>query len=116
MRTTILLTTWLALVGGSASADLRPLTRVDLATPTRQRAEQLTTQAAYALSRGDHAGALTFADQAIAVDPADGWAHYDRAAALSSLGRVDEAIASYRLAEREFGDADPWARSLAVYG
>jgi tetratricopeptide (TPR) repeat protein len=65
--------------------------------------------------RGDPAGALKLAEQAIALAADDPWAHYDRAVALGGLGRVDEAVSEYRQAQARFGD-DEWGKSIAIYG
>jgi tetratricopeptide (TPR) repeat protein len=60
--------------------------------------------------------ALKMADQAIAADPQNPWSHYDRAAALSDLGRTDEAVAQYEVAQRSFSTQDAWGKSIAMYG
>jgi tetratricopeptide (TPR) repeat protein len=56
------------------------------------------------------------ADQAIAADDKNPWAHYDRASALADMRRVEEAVAEFRAAEARFPAADPWGRSVAMYG
>jgi hypothetical protein len=43
------------------------------------------SQAAEALARGDAVAAATLAGKAIEANPADAWAHYNRAAALARL-------------------------------
>lgn len=48
--------------------------------------------------RGDHAGAETIIDRAIALRDDQYKYHYNRAAALQVLGRLDEAVAGYRRA------------------
>ena len=66
---------------------------------------------ASAVVAGDYSGALALAP---AGDSA--WLDYDRAVALGALRRTDEAVASYRSAERAFGDDQRGNRSLAIYG
>ena len=47
------------------------------------------------MSRRAYAEALAWFDQALADDPNDAEAHYNRGAALHALERYDESIASY---------------------
>lgn len=102
---------------GLAHAKVEELRRVNLSTPERVQAQRLTTQAVTALASADYARALTLADQAIATFSEDGWAYYDRAAALAGLGRLEEAQSSYREADRRFAkDGDDYGRSVAMYG
>jgi tetratricopeptide (TPR) repeat protein len=77
---------------------------------------ELSSQAAEALVRGRAADALPLAEKALTVDARNPWAHYNRAAALADMGRVDQAIAEYRAAEAAFTSADPWGRSISIYG
>lgn len=74
------------------------------------------SRAAEALTRGAPNQALEYADEAIKADRRNGWAHYDRAAALMELRRYDEAVGSYRDAEAQFTGTDAWAHSVAVWG
>ncbi len=74
------------------------------------------SDAADALALGDPKRALLLAQQAVTGDPNDPWAHYNRAAALAELGKVDEAVAAYQAAEQRFGTADNWGRSVAMWG
>ena len=117
MRAFVLATVLVAfsLVPRLARADLTPKQRVDLSTPVKQQVSDLCTQSARALMRGDPAAALSFSEQAIALAAGDPWAHYDRAVALGGLGRVDEAVSEYRLAQARFGD-DEWGASISIYG
>lgn len=102
------------LLVGTARAQLQaPHQAVDPGSP---RSRDLTSQAGEALVHNDPAQALKMADQAIAADAENPWAHYDRAAALADLGRVDDAVAEFKVAQRSFSDADAWGRSIAIYG
>jgi adenylate cyclase len=49
---------------------------------------------------GDHAGGLAAAEQAVALNPSDSAAYGARAQALLYLGRIDEAIGDFELANR----------------
>jgi len=100
---------------GSAAAELLPPHHVgaELGTP---ESTALTSLSASAEMRGNPRQALVLADQALAADPRNPWAYYNRAAALSRLGQIDEALQSFRAAEQMFSPADRWARSLALYG
>lgn len=93
----------LSLVTGVASADPNNRARSD-------------TRAGAAILAGSPASAVAWADRAIADNPADGWARYDRAVALAQLGRTDEAVQSYIDAEARFAPDAWWPRSLAIYG
>jgi tetratricopeptide (TPR) repeat protein len=65
---------------------------------------------------GDPQAALAYAERAIAADPRDPWAHYNKAMALARLGNVDEALKSFAAAEQRYNVADIWGRSVAIYG
>jgi hypothetical protein len=106
----VLMTFW----AGAAGAQLAPPRRpVDPGSP---RSDQYSGSAAQALVRGLPQDALRLADTAVATDPANPWGHYDRGAALTSLGRTDEAVAAFRDAQRTFTAQDPWGLSIAIYG
>src|SRR5690606_37066369 len=51
----------------------------------------------------DWEAALAAADAAGAAARGSGWIDYNRAIALQGLGRTDEAVAAYRVAEEKFG-------------
>jgi predicted Zn-dependent protease len=110
---------WLTLVGlgvtaGVASAQLAaPHQSVD---PGSSRSRALSSSSAEALVAGRPADALRMADQAVAADPSNPWSHYDRGAALTELGRTDDAVASFDAAQRSFSTADAWGKSIAMYG
>jgi tetratricopeptide (TPR) repeat protein len=72
--------------------------------------------AAESASSGASARSLDFAARAVAADPSNPWAHYDRGVALHDLGRTDAAIAAYRAAEQRFGNGGQWGKSIAIYG
>jgi tetratricopeptide (TPR) repeat protein len=104
-----------SLGGAAVAAPAHPeATHVAAAHPiaTADRA----SQAAEALSHGDNLEALARADEALRSDPKSGWAHYNRAAALAGLKRVDEALAAYDQAVANFAANDARGRSLALWG
>jgi tetratricopeptide (TPR) repeat protein len=104
----------LGMTAGVASAQLAPPHHsVDPGSP---RSNVLAGSSAEALVAGKPVVALQMADQAIAADPQNPWSHYDRAAALSDLGRTDEAVAQYEVAQRSFSTQDAWGKSIAMYG
>jgi tetratricopeptide (TPR) repeat protein len=71
-------------------------------------------EARYNLVRGRNAAAVADADAAAARTPRSGWPLYERGAALSAMGRTDEAVEAFGGAEHRFGD---WSnKSLAIYG
>jgi tetratricopeptide (TPR) repeat protein len=84
--------------------------------PSTADSEAFATRAASAQMGGNPAVALEYAARAVAADPRDPWAHYDKAAALSRLGNIDDALRSFRAAEERFNVADIWGRSIAIYG
>ena len=104
------------LVGGRrAAAELAPPRNVG-AEPGTPQSNTLTSRAASAEIMGRAQEALRLADQALAADPRNPWARYDRASALSRLGVTDEAVQTFRTAEQQFSPSDRWARSVAIYG
>jgi tetratricopeptide (TPR) repeat protein len=103
----------LGMATGMARAQLAPPHRFDPASP---RSGELSSQAAEALVRSEPAEALKLADAAIAVDSRNPWARYQRAAALADLGRTDEAVAAFKVAQRSFSTADAWGKSISIYG
>ncbi len=68
--------------------------------------EMISNLSAVRLAAGDAAGALAAADQAIGFNARSAMAHGARGAALSALGRIDEAAAAYRTAS-ELNPANP---------
>jgi tetratricopeptide (TPR) repeat protein len=65
---------------------------------------------------GNPQAALSYAERAIAADPRDPWAHYNKAMALARLGDVDDALKYFKASEERFNPADVWGRSVAIYG
>jgi tetratricopeptide (TPR) repeat protein len=80
------------------------------------RSRELASRASESLTRQQPAQALQMAEQAIAADALNPWGHYNRAAALADLGRVDAAVADFQAAERLFSTADAWGKSISMYG
>jgi tetratricopeptide (TPR) repeat protein len=74
---------------------------------------QLTT----ALVTHDYPRAINLTDEVSVPARSSGWFDYNRAVALDGLGRTDEAVSVFRLAERAFdADKDAANRSKAIYG
>src|SRR5882672_7639701 len=71
---------------GPANAELAPPRHVN-AEPGTPQSRALSSQAAAAEIRGNARQALELADQAVAADGRNPWAHYDRGAALARLGQ-----------------------------
>jgi tetratricopeptide (TPR) repeat protein len=100
--------------GGVAWAQLVPPHQsVDPGSP---RSSELSSQASEDLVRGRAAEALQAADKAIAADPRNPWGHYNKGAALTELGRTDDAVAEFTRAQQSFSTADAWGHSIAIYG
>jgi tetratricopeptide (TPR) repeat protein len=76
----------------------------------------LASQAAGAEIKGNPADALRFADQALAADGSNAWAHYDRATALARLGQTDQAVQAFQAAEQHFAPQQAYERSISIYG
>lgn len=101
------------LLAGSAYGQVPAAKRVATTVPL---SADRTSRAGEALTRGAPNQALEFADEAIKADGRNAWAHYDRGSALAELRKVDDAVASFRDAERLFAGADGWGHSVAVWG
>ena len=97
-----------------------PAARADLKPPTKggpqSSQSKLTTDSIVANIAGDHQKGLQAADAAIKSDAADPWGYHQRGSSLNGLGRVDEAVAAFREAERRFPESDPWGKSVAIWG
>jgi tetratricopeptide (TPR) repeat protein len=65
---------------------------------------------------GNYESALALADQSIRQNPSSAWARYMRADALTSLGRFDEAVASFREAQHLFLPGKLNETSIAIWG
>jgi tetratricopeptide (TPR) repeat protein len=110
-----LLGLWMVAGAATARAELAPPHQIG-AEPGSPASQRLSSQAALAEISGNYQAAVALADQAIAADPRNPWAHYDRASALSLLGQTDQAVEAFRTAEQRFSPSDRWARSIAIYG
>ena len=103
----------LALLGVACAS--RPAT-----SPAQLTSAELSTSYVEAAAESETSGAymqsLAFAERAIAAQPSNPWAHYDRGVALHNLRKTDAAIEAYRAAEAHFGDAGQWGKSIAIYG
>jgi tetratricopeptide (TPR) repeat protein len=100
-----------------ARADLVPRHVVDVkATAAQREAARLASDAAQALGQGDFAGAVALTDRALASSGNDFFAHYVRAEALSRLGRLDDALAAFKLAERDVPRDDRWSHAIVLWG
>jgi Flp pilus assembly protein TadD len=110
--------TWVAMLSlgmaNLAHAQLAPQrSSVD---PGTAQSSALASEAAEQLVRGRPNDALQVANNAVAADARNPWAHYDKAAALVNVGRLDEGVAEFRVAQNSFSASDPWGRSVAIYG
>jgi tetratricopeptide (TPR) repeat protein len=86
------------------------------AEPSTSKSSRLASSAASAQIAGDPQAALALAERAIAADPRDPWAFYDKGAALARLGKVDDALKAFSDAEGRYAPFDQWGRSIAIYG
>jgi tetratricopeptide (TPR) repeat protein len=100
-----------------AHAELQPLPRIDTrAGKALRAAAPIVSDAEKALVSGEFDSALALTDRALAHKAKSAWAHYVRAEALARLGKLDDALPEYRLAERAFDDEDVWGRSVVLWG
>jgi tetratricopeptide (TPR) repeat protein len=76
-------------------------------------ADRAATNATNALIAGDYRGTLEAAAATRASETSP-WLEYDRAVALAELGRTDEAVTAFRVAERRFGDDENGRHGRAV--
>jgi len=86
------------------------------AEPSTSKSSRLSSRAASAQIAGDPQAALTLAERAIAADPRDPWAYYDKGSALARLGKVDDALKAFTESESHYALSDQWGRSIAIYG
>jgi tetratricopeptide (TPR) repeat protein len=112
---TIAVTACMMALCGQVEAQLEPPHRPGV-DPESERSAQLASRAAKAEIAGNPAQALELADEGIQADANDPWPYYNRACALASLNRVDEAVAAYQQAQQHFSVADSWGKSVAIYG
>jgi tetratricopeptide (TPR) repeat protein len=87
-----------------------------LAVQAEPVSSQMASQSATAEMKGDPAGAIKFADEGIAADPANPWPYYNKADALARMGKTDDAVATFSQAEQHFDDNDHWGKSVAIFG
>ena len=106
---------FIATAGLAGAQELRAPQNVSAAPWSRQSSE-LATRSAKAAMAGDPQQSLALADQAIQVSPQDPWPHYNKGMALARLGQTDAAVSALSAAELRFSTADPWGRSVAMYG
>ena len=104
-----------ATAGAARAQELRAPQNVN-AAPWSRQASELATRSAKAAMRGDPQESLTLAQQAIQVSPQDPWPYYNKGMALARLGQTDAAVSALGTAEQHFSTADPWGRSVAIYG
>lgn len=106
-----------AAMAGQASAQLEAPHAVPARDQSAWKASEMTTASAKAEMTGNANEALRQADAAINTNPNDGWGYYDRAEALQTVKRTDEAVTTYREAQKRFtASNETWGRSLAIYG
>lgn len=106
----------LALVAGTARAQVVHAPENVNAEPSTPRSQEMATRAAIAEMQGDPRGAIQHADRGITADPADPWPYYNKGSALTTLGQTDEAVASFAQAEQRFAPNDRWGQSVAIFG
>jgi tetratricopeptide (TPR) repeat protein len=109
----------MAVAGMAQAAPSQPeAARPGAAQPAAAQPANLdrASRAAEALSHGNNMEALSRADEAVRINPKSGWAHYNRAAALAGLNRIDEAVQAYDQASATFTANDTRGRSLAIWG
>ena len=72
------------------------------------------TEAAEALAAGDYSRVLALTGHRPEA-PGSGWLDYDRASALTALGRTDEAVRFFRQAEAEFATTRDEAQTSSLW-
>jgi tetratricopeptide (TPR) repeat protein len=101
--------------GGAASAQVAAPTTPGTDFGSK-KSNKRASEAAQAIRDGKSAEGLRLAEKAIKSDSKNPWAYYNKADALSRMNRVDEAVATFREAERRFSPADMYGKSIAIYG
>lgn len=104
-----------ATAGAARAQELRAPQNVN-AVPWSRQSGELATKSARAAMRGDPQQSLALAEQAIQLGPQDPWPYYNKGMALARLGQTDAAVSALSTAELRFSTADPWGRSVAIYG
>lgn len=106
----------LVVTAGAAQAEeLRAPQNVN-AVPWSRQSSELATRSAKAAMEGNPQESLALAQQAIQAGPQDPWPYYNKGMALARLGQTDAAVSALSAAEQRFSTADPWGRSVAIYG
>jgi len=84
-----------------------------------------TSKATSLIIGRDYAAALTAIDEAarskeVANEASSPWLDYNRAIALSNLGRTDEAVQAFKKVEQQFAETKAsntrWGTAIAIYG
>jgi tetratricopeptide (TPR) repeat protein len=101
--------------GAAGAEELRAPQNVH-AAPWNRQSSQLATRSARAAMQGNPQESLALAQQAIQLSPQDPWPYYNKGMALARLGQTDAAVSALSAAEQRFSNADPWGRSVAIYG
>jgi tetratricopeptide (TPR) repeat protein len=107
--------TLVATVGAARAKELRAPQNL-YAVPWSRQSSELATRSSKAAMRGDPRESLALAQQAIQLSPQDAWPYYNKGMALARLGQTDAAVSALSAAELRFSTADPWGRSVAIYG
>ncbi|HXU02878.1 MAG TPA: tetratricopeptide repeat protein [Polyangia bacterium] len=105
----------MATAGAVRAEGLRAPQNVN-AVPWGRESSELTTRSAKAAMAGDSQKSLELAEQAIQASPQSPWPYYNKGMALARRGQTDAAVAALSAAEVRFANADPWGRSVAIYG
>ncbi|HEX7478469.1 MAG TPA: hypothetical protein VF331_11725 [Polyangiales bacterium] len=100
----------------AAAAMARAYAKKECAPPAAPRYSAAEIDSINLEIAGHHERALEQADAAIRAAANDAWGYYLRGDALGSLGRVDEAVTAFQAAERRFSAAEPWEKSIAIWG
>ena len=98
--------------GKPARAQLAPLQQTSAPTSS----DLAACYAAKAEVMGNYPEALNLADKALSKDDKNPWATYDRADALGSLRRPDDAVGMFKQAEQRYAPAETWGKSIAIWG
>ena len=105
----------MATAGAARAEELRAPQNVN-AVPWGRQSSELATRSAKAAMAGDPQASLSLAEQAIQATPQAPWPYYSKGMALARLGQTDAAVSALSAAELRFSTADPWGRSVAIYG
>jgi len=104
-----------ATAGAARAEELRAPQNLN-AVPWSRGSSELATRSAKAAMGGNPQESLALAEQAVQLSPQDPWANYNKGMALARLGQTDAAVSALSAAEQHFSAADPWGRSVAIYG